>query len=129
MAQKRQRGPNVVELLNALHSFRVNVELRDGRQINAVLDGADAQMNLSLTEATWTSGAPPLGDVETEGAHDAPVWLSSRNLRYVVLPSGIDPVEAIDRHREKVRAARAKYSRGVRPGSKRSAPSSSGTKE
>ena len=117
MALKRRRAQGLTELLDALHSFRVNVELRDGRQLNAVIEGTDGQMNLSVAEATWTSGAP--------AEEDSPVWLSGRSIRYVVIPQGIDPIEAIDRHREKIRAARAKYSRGIRPGSKRDLPSAS----
>lgn len=112
MAQKRRRPQPLSELIDALHSFRVQLELRDGRQIDAVIESADSKMNVSLSEATWTSGAPYEGD--------SPVWLSGRSLRYVVLPPSIDPIEAIDRHREKLRSARAKYSRGIRPTGKRS---------
>lgn len=116
MSLKRRRPQGLAEMLAALHSFRVDLELRDGRQINAVIEGADSQMNVSLSEAVWTSGAPY--------DEDSPVWISGRSLRYVVIPSGIDPIEAIDRHREKVRAATAKYARGIRPAGKRGATDS-----
>lgn len=116
MAAKRKRAHGLTEILEALHSWKVGIELRDDRQLSAVLDGVDSEMNLSLSEATWTAGSPFDDDDDDE---DSPVWLSARSLRYVVLPSNVDPIEAIERHREKVRAAKAKYARGIRPGSKR----------
>ena len=107
-ARGRRREPRIQRslaiVLQALRSQRVTVDLKNDSTVTGVVDEADEDMALTLTEATLTSAA---GEVKQM----ALTFVAGRAIRYVMIPDDVCVEQRLEAHMATVE--KAQYKRPV----------------
>uniref|UniRef100_A0A8R1DRC3 Small nuclear ribonucleoprotein Sm D1 n=1 Tax=Caenorhabditis japonica TaxID=281687 RepID=A0A8R1DRC3_CAEJA len=97
----------LVRFLMKLSHETVNIELKNGTQVNGTIMGVDVAMNTHLRAVTMTVKNKDPVKLDS-------ISIRGNNIRYIILPDplALDTLLIDDEPRKKARAARAGASRG-----------------
>jgi len=112
MPRKKKKKNTLVVVFEALVAAKeiLIVQLRNDTRIKGICHFVDRELNMMMESAElWLP--PPSGTKEVVQN----IYISGRNIRYIELPATIDIEQTLELHRELMRKAQKKYSRGGGP--------------
>ncbi|KAI3438295.1 hypothetical protein D9Q98_000729 [Chlorella vulgaris] len=98
MGGRRRARHSLACFVQALEGQRVVVELRYDTIVRGTLLGADDQLNLQLSEASYQ----PLQGGQSQADY---IYIKGRHVRFIHLPGKLDPAATVEQHRKRVAAA------------------------